>query len=77
MAAETGTFDLYGFELVLNQQEKADRYACAQYAARREAKWERFVKSQSLPEGAMLKRYVRKVCFDVARRCKTGRLEKA
>jgi hypothetical protein len=61
MSGETGIFDVYGFELTVSAAEKADRYACAEYALRREAKWEPFVKSQCLPEGAKLKRYVRKV----------------
>ncbi|KIZ01456.1 Growth hormone-regulated TBC protein 1 [Monoraphidium neglectum] len=60
MSGETGIFDVYGFELTVSAAEKADRYACAEYALRREAKWEPFVKSQCLPEGAKLKRYVRK-----------------
>lgn len=58
---DSGVFDLYGFELLVGPQDKAARYACAQYALRREAKWEPFVRSRSLPEPrSKLKRYVRK-----------------
>ncbi|GBF94787.1 hypothetical protein Rsub_07959 [Raphidocelis subcapitata] len=59
-SGETGVFDLYGFELTVTPQDKADRYVCAQYAQRREAKWEPFVKAQALPDARRLKRFVRK-----------------
>jgi hypothetical protein len=61
MSGDTGVFDIYGFELTVSLQDKADRYACAQYALRREAKWEPFVRAQTLPDSSKLKRYVRKV----------------
>lgn len=57
---DSGVFDLYGFELLVNQHDKAARYACAQYALRREAKWEPFVRAKALPEPRKLKRFVRK-----------------
>jgi len=63
MSGDSGVFDLYGFELTVSVQEKSDRYTCAQYALKREAKWEPFVRSQSLPDGRTLKRFVRKVRF--------------
>lgn len=61
MSGDTGVFDIYGFELTVGLQDKADRYACAQHALRREAKWEPYVRAQTLPERSKLKRYVRKV----------------
>jgi hypothetical protein len=61
MSGDTGVFDLYGFELSVTPADKSDRYDCAQYAQRREAKWEPYLKAQRLPEGRTLKRFVRKV----------------
>lgn len=54
--------DTYGFSLEgLTPQQRADRAACASYAARRSKKWQPFVERQELPTGAVLKRYCRKV----------------
>lgn len=60
MSGETGVFDVYGFELSVTPHQKSERYNCAQYALKREDKWEKYVRSQTLPDGVTLKRYVRK-----------------
>jgi hypothetical protein len=54
--------DVYGFSLAgLTEQQLAARAACAAYEARRRAKWQVYADKQQLPEGAMLKRFCRKV----------------
>jgi hypothetical protein len=58
--ADFGAFDVYGFELSLTAHDRDARYACAEYARRREAKWEPFVRRQELPDARTLKRYARK-----------------
>jgi hypothetical protein len=59
--------DVYGFSLAgLTEQQLAARAACDAYDARRRAKWQVYADKQQLPEGALLKRYCRKV------RCRAG-----
>jgi hypothetical protein len=54
--------DVYGFSLAgLTEQQLAARAACDAYEARRRAKWQAYADKQQLPEGAVLKRYCRKV----------------
>jgi hypothetical protein len=54
--------DVYGFSLAgLTEQQLAARAKCDAYEARRRAKWQAYADKQQLPEGAVLKRYCRKV----------------
>jgi hypothetical protein len=56
------TQDAYGFLLeALTQQQLQARAACAAQEAGRLPKWQQYVSSNSLPSGAALKRYCRKV----------------
>jgi hypothetical protein len=63
--------DVYGFSLAgLTEQQLAARAACDAYEARRRAKWQPYADKQQLPEGAVLKRYCRKVRCRAELRCR-------
>lgn len=69
---QQGDVDVYGFPLVsLTQQQLSARNSCAAYEARRRSKWQKYVQNKELPTAAVLKRYCRKVCFDLESGCKS------